>query len=182
MLLVGTAIHAGRLRDLVHRLLPESNVTVRAQRLAALARAPLPHGTFVAYAQGAAAAALFGVVVLLMMLALGARSRELTLARLFTMGLSPAQARRLVLTEALPLLVGALIGGVACAWLLVPLVGPAIDLSPLTGSTVPVPVRADYVVLAVLAGGLLALTLITLIAQSAATRLHGLARGLRVGE
>jgi putative ABC transport system permease protein len=182
MLLVGTAIDTGRLRDLVRRLLPETNVTVRSQRLAALARAPLPHGTYVAYAQGAAAAALFGVVVLLMMLALGARSRELTLARLFTMGLSPAQARRLVLTEALPLLVGALIGGVACAWLLVPLVGPAIDLSPLTGSTVPVPVRADYVVLAVLAGGLLALTLITLIAQSAATRLHGLARGLRVGE
>jgi putative ABC transport system permease protein len=136
----------------------------------------------VAYAQGAAAAALFGVVVLLMMLALGARSRELTLARLFTMGLSPGQARRLVLTEALPLLVGAMIGGVACAWLLVPLVGPTLDLSPLTGSSVPAPVRADYTVLAVLAGGLLVLTLITLAAQAAATRLHGLARGLRVGE
>jgi putative ABC transport system permease protein len=182
MLLVGAGIDAGRLNALAKRLVPTATVTLRSQRLAALARAPLPHGTYVAYAQGAAAAALFGVVVLLMMLALGARSRELTLARLFTMGLSAAQARRLVLTEALPLLVGALIGGMACAWLLVPLVGPTIDLSPLTGSPAPVPVRPDYAVLAVLAGGLLVLTLITLIAQSAATRLHGLARGLRVGE
>ncbi|MGN6796091.1 MAG: FtsX-like permease family protein [Streptosporangiaceae bacterium] len=182
MLLVGTGIDAGRLSAVVRRLLPTATVMLRSRQLAALMQAPLPHGTYVAFAQGAAAAALFGVVVLLMMLALGARSRELTLARLFTMGLSPAQARRLVLTEALPLLIGALIGGVACAWLLVPLVGPTIDLSPLTGSAVPVPVRPDYAVLAVLAGGLLVVTLITLIAQSAATRLHGLARGLRVSE
>lgn len=182
MLLTGSAIDVGRLRALVHKLLPGATVTFRSKRLAALADALLPHGTYVAYAQGAAAAALFGVIVLLVMLALGARSRELTLARLFTMGLTPAQARRLLFAEALPLLAGVVIGGAACALLLVPLLGPSLDLSPLTGSTAPVPVRADYAVLAVVAGGLLVLALITLIAQSAATRLRGLARGLRVGE
>jgi len=118
----------------------------------------------------------------LIMLALGARSRELTLARLFTMGLSPGQARRLVITEALPAIIAAAIGGAICAWLLVPLVGPAIDLSPLTGSPAPVPVRADYTLVGMLAAGLLALAIVTLLAQSAATRLRGVSRALRVGE
>ncbi|MGI9005513.1 MAG: FtsX-like permease family protein, partial [Streptosporangiaceae bacterium] len=157
-------------------------VTLRSRRAATLAAAPLPHGTYVAFANGALAAAAFGLVVLLIMLSLGARSRELTLARLFTMGLSPRQAGRLVITEALPLLVAAAAGGAACAWLLVPLLGPVIDLSPLTGSTVPVPVRADYAVLGVAAAGLLVLAVATLFAQSAVTRIRGVARALRVGE
>jgi putative ABC transport system permease protein len=182
MLVVGPAVDAARMRSVVGRQLPAATLAFRAGRLAALTGAPLPHGTYTAFAEGAAAAALFGVVVVLIMLALGARSRELTLARLFTMGLSPGQARRLVITEALPAIIAAAAGGAICAWLLVPLVGPAIDLSPLTGSPAPVPVRADYALVGMLAAGLLALAIATLLAQSAATRLRGVSRALRVGE
>ena len=181
LLLVGPHIDVAQVRALARRLLPAATVTFRSQRAAALADAPLPHGTYVAFADGAVAAASFGVVVLLIMLALGARSRELTLARLFTMGLSARQARRLVITEALPLLVAAAAGGAVCARLLVPLIGPEIDLSPLTGSAVPVPVRADYAVLGVAAALLLVLAIATLFAQSALTRIRGVARALRVG-
>ncbi|HEX9066919.1 MAG TPA: FtsX-like permease family protein, partial [Streptosporangiaceae bacterium] len=182
ILLVGPHIDAARVSALARRLLPAATVTLRSRRLTALTAAPLPHGTYVAFAEGAAAAAGFGVVVLLIMLALGARSRELTLARLFTMGLSPPQARRLVITEALPVLVAAAAGGAISAWLLVPLIGPVLDLSPLTGSTAPVPVRADYLVLGAAAVALLVLAVLTLIVQSAVTRIRGVARALRIGE
>ena len=182
LLVVGPAVDVARMRSVVGRQLPAATVAFRSGRLAALTEAPLPHGTYTAFAEGAAAAALFGAVIVLIMLALGARSRELTLARLFTMGLSPGQARRLVITEALPAIIAATAGGAVCAWLLVPLVGPAVDLSPLTGSPVPVPVRADYGLIGLLAAGLLALASVTLLAQSVATRLRGLSRALRVGE
>ncbi len=182
LLVVGPGVDAARMRSVVGRQLPAATLAFRAGRLASLTEAPLPHGTYTAFAEGAAAAALYGAVVVLIMLALGARSRELTLARLFTMGLSPGQARRLVITEALPAIIAAAAGGAVCARLLVPLVGPAIDLSPLTGSTAPVPVRADYALVGLLAAGLLALAIATLLAQSAATRLRGVSRALRVGE
>ena len=73
-----------------------------------------------------AAAAGFGVLVLLLSLLLTARTREMTLARLATMGLRRWQAQLLEATETLPPVVAAAIGGVACAWLLAPLVGPAL--------------------------------------------------------
>ena len=182
MLVVGPGVDVARMRSVVGRRLPQATLAFRSGRLASLTEAPLPHGTYTAFAEGAAAAAIFGAVVVLIMLALGARSRELTLARLFTMGLSPGQARQLVFTEALPAIIAATAAGAVCAWLLVPLVGPAIDLSPLTGSPVPVPVRADYALVGLLAAGLLALAMVTLFAQSVAARLRGISRALRVGE
>jgi putative ABC transport system permease protein len=182
MLVVGPDVNVAAMRSVVAHTLPAAALVFRSGQLASLTQAPLPHGTYTAFAEGAAAAAVFGAVVVLIMLALGARSREQTLARLFTMGLSPGQARRLVITEALPSIIAATVGGAVCAWLLAPLVGPAIDLSPLTGSAVPVPVRPDYGLVALLAAGLLVLAMVTLFAQSVASRLRGISRALRVGE
>jgi putative ABC transport system permease protein len=78
--------------------------------------------------------------------------------------------------------VAATIGGLCCAWALVTLLGPAIDLSPFTGTSAPVAVLPDYAVLGYLAVGLLVLALATLLAQAAATRFRGVAQALRVGE
>ncbi len=182
MLVVGPDVSVARMRSVVAHRLPAAALVFRSGQLAALTQAPLPHGTYTVFAEGAAAAAVFGAVIVLIMLALGARSREQTLARLFTMGLSPGQARRLVITEVLPSIIAATAGGAVCAWLLAPLVGPAIDLSPLTGSPVSVPVRADYGLVGLLAAGLLVLAMVTLLAQSVASRLRGISRALRVGE
>jgi putative ABC transport system permease protein len=182
VLMIG-AVDQARLRAVVAARLPGSpTITLRSTVLAALTSAALQHGAYETFAQAATAAAGFGAVIMLIMLALGARPRELTLARLFTMGLSQAQARRLVIAEALPAIVGATLGGAVCAWALVPLVGPTIDLSVFTGSTVNVPVRADFAVIGYLAAALFVIALITLFAQATATRLRGVARALRVGE
>jgi hypothetical protein len=62
-------------------------------------------------------------------LLLTARTREMTLARLATMGLRRWQAQLLLAVETLPPVVAAAIGGVACAWLLAPLVGPSLNLA-----------------------------------------------------
>jgi putative ABC transport system permease protein len=182
MLLIGPVDHA-KLTAVVDKLLPgATTIAYRSSVLSALTDAALPHGAYETFAQAAIAAAGFGAVIMLIMLALGARPRELTLARLFTMGLSPRQARSLVIAEALPAILAATVGGAICAWVLVPLIGPSIDLSPFTGATNHVSVRANFAVIGYIAAGLVLLAFVTLFTQAATTRLRGVARALRVGE
>jgi putative ABC transport system permease protein len=181
-LLTGPDIATGRLQAVLAKVQPAASIRLRSAVLAALADAPLSHAAQVTFVEGVAAAGGFGLVIVLIVLALGARPRELTLARLFTMGLSPGQARRLVLAEALPWIIAATAGGVVTALALVPLIGPAIDLSVLIGSSEAAPVRADPGLVVSLAAGLLILAVVALFAQSLATRIRGLARALRVGE
>ncbi len=157
-------------------------ISYRSTVLSQLTGAALPRGAYATLAQGAAAAAGFGAIIMAIMLALGARPRELTLARLFTMGLSRRQARLVVITEALPALLAATAGGAVCAWALVPLIGPSINLSPFTGVAAAVPLRADFPVIGYLSGCLVLLALGTLFGQVAVTRLRGVSRALRVGE
>jgi putative ABC transport system permease protein len=182
MIIVGP-VNEAKLRSAVSRQLPgATTITFRSAVLAALTGATLARGAYATFAQVAAAAAGFGVIVMLIMLALEARPRELTLARLFTMGLTQRQARRLVITEALPAILAAAAGGAICAWALVPLLGPSIDLAPFTGTTAAVPMRADFAVIGYLTGCLVVLAVATLFAQAAAARLRGVSRALRVGE
>lgn len=182
VLLVGSVDHA-RLKAVVAKVLPgATTITYRSAVLAALTGADLQRGAYVTFAQSAVAAGGFGAVIMLIMLALGARARELTLARLFTMGLSRGQARLLVSAEALPAIVAAAAAGGVCAWALVPLLAPSIDLSVFTGSTAGVPFHPDFAVIGYLAVALVVLALVTLFAQSLATRLRGVSRALRVGE
>ncbi len=182
VLIIGQADRA-RLRAVVTRLLPgATTITYRSAVIDALTGADLQRGAYVTFAQSAVAAAVFGALIMLIMLALGARPRELTLARLFTMGLSARQARFLVSMEALPAIAAATAGGAICAWALVPLLAPSIDLSLFTGSSARVPVQADFAVIGYLAAGLIAVALITLFAQGLAIRIRGVSRALRVGE
>src|SRR5262249_58440831 len=93
MAVVGQHLNTAALAAGAHRAVPGSRVTLRSQVLAGIAGAPLPHGGFVTFAQGAGAAAGLSLLVLALTLVLSARSREMTLARLATMGLGPAQSR-----------------------------------------------------------------------------------------
>ncbi len=134
MLVAGPGLDAARLSAAVRRALPDAAVTFRAAALAALTTAPVPQAAQTALTQGLAAAAVFGALVLVLSLLLTARSREITLSRLATMGLRRWQAQVLLATETLPPIVAAAIGGVACAWLLVPLVGPSLNLAAFSGT------------------------------------------------
>jgi putative ABC transport system permease protein len=182
MFLDGPALDAKRLRAVAQRTAPDVTVTLQSDVLAGLRSSPLPSAGYVAFAEGALVAAGFSVLILLLTLVLGARSRELTLARLATMGLSSGQASRLVAVETLPSVLAAAVGGIACAGALAPLIGPELNLSAFTGYGLSVPVRADLGALALTAGGLVILTLATLAVQAVAARRRGIGRALRVGE
>jgi putative ABC transport system permease protein len=180
--LAGPRLDGAALRSVAHRAVTGSRVTLRTGVLAGISGAPLPHGGVVTFAQGAAAAAGFSLLILLLTLILSARSRELTLARLATMGLEPAQSLRITAVETLPAILAAAVGGIACALALVPLVGPAVDLAAFTGLPVTVPLRADPAGIGAAVAGLLLVAVLTLTIQSRLARGRGATQALRVGE
>jgi putative ABC transport system permease protein len=182
LVLTGPRLDQAALVRAAKRAVPGATITLRSRVQAAIANAPLPHGGFVTFAQGAAAAAGFSLLVVLLTLVLGARSRELTLARLATMGLAADQSRRIVAVETLPAILAAAVGGTACALLLVPLAGPAVNLAAFTGIPVTVPLRADPAAIVAAAVALLLLGGLTLTISSRLARGRGTAQALRVGD
>ncbi|HSR85115.1 MAG TPA: FtsX-like permease family protein, partial [Streptosporangiaceae bacterium] len=182
MFLAGPHLNGKALSATAQRAVPAVTVTLHSDVLAGLRTSPLPYAGYIAFAEGAVAAAGFSVLILLLTLILGASSRELTLARLSSMGLSQRQARLLAATETLPAVLAATAGGIVCASALAPLVGPALNLSAFTGYSVSVPVKANLAAIGATAGGLVVLTLATLTGQAIAASRRGVGRALRVGE
>jgi putative ABC transport system permease protein len=119
---------------------------------------------------------------LLLSLLLNARTRELTLASLATMGLRRWQAQLLLATETLPPVVAAAVGGVACAWLLAPLVGPSLNLAAYSGTGSAIAVTPALFPLLASAVGLVLAALLVLAAQAVITYYRGSARALRIAD
>jgi putative ABC transport system permease protein len=169
VLVTGPDIDVPRLDAVVRRDLPGATVTLRATDQAALSRAPLPRDEAAAIVAAEIAAAGLTLLVLLIMIAGAARARRSTVARLRVMGVTGRQARWAELAETLPLVVATAVGGVACAWALGPLIGPALDLSALTGGATA-PVGARWAPLGAAAAGLLILTLLALAVEAITSR------------
>jgi len=182
LLVGGPGLNGAQLTAAVNRALPGASVTLRATALAKLTTAPVLQAAQTALTQGLAAAAGFGVLVLLLSLLLTAQSREMTLAAMATMGLRRWQAPLLLAAEALPPVLAAAIGGVACAWLLVPLVGPSLNLSAFSGTGSAITVTPAAFPLAGSAAGLVLAALLVLAAQAVITYHRGSARALRIAD
>jgi putative ABC transport system permease protein len=182
MLVVGPHLDDGLLAATVRRALPGASVTYRRSALAALTGAPLPTAAHDAIIEGAAAAAAFSALILLISLLMTAPSRDMTLARLATMGLARRQVRWLVGMETLPQVVAAIVGGVACALVLGPLIAPSISLEAFTGSGSGVAITTEPAPLIACAAGLILVAALALAAQFLIARRRGVARSLRVGE
>ena len=182
LLVAGPGLDAARLTAVVRSALPGAVVTARSTALAALTTAPVLQAAQTALSQGLAAAAGFGVLVLLLSLLLNARSRELTLASLATMGLRRWQAQLLLATETLPPVVAAAVGGVACAWLLAPLVGPTLNLAAYSGTGSAIVVTPAPFPLLASAAALVIVALLVMAAQAAITYYRGSARALRIAD
>jgi putative ABC transport system permease protein len=182
MLVAGPRLDGARLSAVVHRAQPDASVTLRATALAALRSAPVLQAARTALAQGLATAAGFGVLILLMSLLLTAQTRELTLASLATMGLRRWQAQLLLTAEALPPVVAAAIGGIACAWLLAPLVGPSLNLAAFSGTGSAIVVAPAVFPLAAAAAGLVLAALVVLAVQTVISYYRGSTRALRIAD
>jgi len=182
MLVAGPRLDAARLSAVVYSSQPDASVTLRATALAALTTAPVLQAAQTALTQGLATAVGFGVLILLMSLLLTAQTRELTLASLATMGLRRWQAQLMLAAEALPPVVAAAIGGVACAWLLAPLVGPSLDLAAFSGTGAAIVVTPATFPLVASAAGLVLAALFVLAVQAVITYYRGSARALRIAD
>jgi putative ABC transport system permease protein len=115
----------------------------RSTVLSGLTSAPLQHGAFLLFTLAVALAALLGLAVMFLELALGAAEREATLARLATMGLGEGQRARVVALEVLPAVIAAAVAAWACALVLPGIVAPSIDLSVFNSTPISVPLAPE---------------------------------------
>lgn len=179
LLLTGTNIDSARLATVRHDMVDGGVATLRSEILNGLTGAPLQHGAFVLFELSIAAAAAFGIAVMLFELALGAGERDTTLARLATMGLGERQRARVVALEVLPALLAAAVAAAACALALPWVARPAINLSVFTGSLAGVALTPDIVSFALPLGALAVVTLAALYAQIRSGRRRDVATIMR---
>jgi putative ABC transport system permease protein len=177
LLVNGSGIDQARLSAVVRRVIPGSTITFRAAALAQLTGSPLQHGGDVIVTLTIAAAAAFGLFIVLLGLALGSAQRELTLARLVVMGYE--RAIRLVLAETMPPVLAAVVAGIACAVVLPRLLGSTLDLSGFTGTSVPVQLQPDLAALGLPAAVLILIAALMLVSETRALRRRGVTATLR---
>jgi hypothetical protein len=99
------------------------------------------------------------------------------LARLTVMG--HERDTSLVMAEAMPAVLAAVVAGVVCAVVLPHLVGSSIDLSAFTGASAPVLFQPNVTALALPAAAVVVLAVAALAAETRTLRLRGIAVLLR---
>jgi len=162
MLLTGGSIDRARLTAVLQHALPGGVAAFRSDVLSGLTSGPLQHGAFTLFSLAVVVAAILGLAVMLLELALGAAEREATLARLATMGLGEGQRAWVVALEVLPAVIAAAVAAWACALALPRVLAPDLDLSVFTRSSVAVKLAADAASFAVPLAGLGVLTAVAL--------------------
>jgi putative ABC transport system permease protein len=180
MLLTGGSIDRARLTAVLRHVLPGGVTTFRSDVLSALTSGPLQHGAFTLLSLAVVVAAVLGLAVMLLELALGAAEREATLARLATMGLGEGQRAWVVALEVLPAVIAAAAAAWACALALPRVLAPVLDLSVFTGSSGTVKLAADVASFAVPLAGLAVLTAVALGIEIRSGRRRA-ASSLRIG-
>ena len=177
-LLTGSGIDRAKLSRLVSDALPPATVSFRTDVLNSLGSAPLQHAATLLMTLTAIIGAALALLNVVFGLVLGARERELTLARLNVMGYE--RDTGLVLLMALPAVLAAFAAAVGCALALPALIGPALDLSVFTGSGASVEFRPDLAALGLPCAAILLLIAVALIAETSRSRRHGVTGLLRV--
>jgi putative ABC transport system permease protein len=177
VLVTGSGIDDARLSAVASKVIAGSTVTFRSAVLASLASSPLQHGATLIIVLTIAAAAAFGLFIVILGLALGSAERELTLARLNVMG--HERATRLVMAEAMPAVLAAVVAGAVCAVALPRAIGSAIDLSAFTGTSAPVQFSPDVIAVGLPAVIIVLLALAVLAAETRALRRHGVTGMIR---
>ena len=177
VLISGAGLNQGKLKAIVTTDMPVAAIMFRAEVLAGLRNAPLQRAAELLLLIGIFAAGWLGLVNVGLGLALGARDRELTLARLSVMG--HQRPTGLALLEALPAALTAMLAATVCALLLPTLTGNALDLSVFTGSRTAVQIRPDLIVPGLEAGAVLLLAGILLTVQLHAASKRGVTGMLR---
>jgi putative ABC transport system permease protein len=181
LLVTGTGFSHPGLAALVSTDVPAAGIRFRSDVLGGLVSSPLQAAADLIMRLSLVVAAGFGLVILLLGLALGSADRDLTMARLATMGLEPGRLIGLVLGETLLAVAAAVAAGVACAVALPALTSPALNLSVFTGSSAPVPLAPDLAALAGPAAGLAVLAAVAVVAETRLLSRRNVPSLLRIG-
>jgi putative ABC transport system permease protein len=177
VLVSGTDIDRAQLTAVAAAVMPGNITTYRTSVFASLASSPLQHGAGLVIILTDVTAAAFGLFIVILGLALGSAERELTLARLTVMG--HERAAGLVLAEAMPDVLAAVVAGAVCAVLLPRVIGSSIDLSAFTGTSAPVQFQPDLLALALPAAAIVVLAVAVLAAEARALRRQDVTGTLR---
>ncbi|MFK0046627.1 FtsX-like permease family protein [Streptomyces sp. NPDC090741] len=180
-------VDGDRLREAVRATAPAGTAgqfTVRtsAATAAELGSDPLQRSAVRLFWASVAGAAGFALLAVLLTLVRAAPERAALLARLRTMGLRPRDGIRLILTEALPQALAATLGGALVAAAAVALLGPAMDLSALVGSTVPTGLGLTAPPVLTQALGLAFLVTVAVLAEAAISGRRQITTELRAGD
>jgi putative ABC transport system permease protein len=181
VLLTGSGIDRARVAAIMRDQLPGATATFRSDVLAALTQAPLQHGAFTLFTLALGVAAILGLAVMLLEVALGAAEREASLARLAVMGLGERQQAGVVALEVLPAVIAAAIAAWASALVVPRVVAPAINLSVFTGSAAGVPLVPDIDSVALPLIGLAVVAAVALGLEIRSLRRRGASTSIRVG-
>ncbi len=177
VLVTGSGIDDAQLSAVIGKTIPAADTTFRSAVLASLAGSPLQHGAVLIIGLTIATAAAFGLFIVILGLALGSAERELTLARLTVMG--HERETGLVMAEAMPAVIAAMMAGAACALALPHVVGSSIDLSAFTGTNAPVQLQPDLLALGLPAGVVVVLALAALAVEARTMHRRGITGMLR---
>ena len=195
LLLTGSGIDRARLATVMRDDLPPGGTALfRSDVLSGLTGAPLQHGAFLLITLAVALAAVLGLAVMFLELALGAAEREATLTRLATMGLGEGQRARVVALEVLPAVAAAAVAAWVSALALPRVVSPDINLSVFTSTPIPVPLAPtassfvaavplipDVASVALPLAGLVVLAAVSLGVEIRSGRRRGAIAALRIG-
>ncbi|MFF5703012.1 hypothetical protein ACFY7H_10970 [Streptomyces sp. NPDC012794] len=129
-----------------------------------------------------AAAAGFALLSVLLTLVRAAPERAALLARLRTMGLRPRQGVALLLTESLPQVLVAPLGGALTAVAAIALLGPSLDLTTLVGAPVPAGLGLGLRPVLAQALGLAGLVAVAVLAEAAVNGRRQITTELRAGD
>ena len=177
LLATGSAINHARLTAVANRMIPDNVITFRTSVLAALASSPLQNGAGLIITLIIVAAAALGLFIVILGLSLGSAERGLTLARLTVMGHD--RTTGLVMAEAMPAVITAVIAGAVCAVVLPRVIASAIDLSAFTGTSTPVQLQPDALALGLPAAIIVVLALGALTVEARALRRRDISGMLR---
>jgi putative ABC transport system permease protein len=182
ILVSGTAIDEGAMNAALGRYVPGATAAYRADVLNQYAHAPLAGLAEFAYLIGLLVAGVFGIGAILLSLSLSAPARGRRLTLLGTLGLTPRQARRIALTETVPLMTATVLSGLVAAASMPAVFGSSLDLSAFTGLAGSSSLGWDPGVplLAALAAALL--TALAVAVQAAAASRRNAGTELRMGE
>jgi putative ABC transport system permease protein len=159
-----------------------ASVTSRAHEYDKVHDSPLIKGTEQGFQIGTLIAAAYSALAVAVAMALTERSRARDLASLRTLGLSGSQVRGLIVVEQVPLVLVALVVGIALGIAMVRLIEPGIDLTAFTGPGIPVSIDIDYGAIAALATALMTVVGVTIGVVSTVARRANLGRSLRLGD